>query len=115
MQVKIELNNIGKRYNSEWIFRNLTSTISSNEAYVLLGGNGSGKSTLLQVIGGNFLCSEGEINYTINNNVVEAENLYKHVSYATPYLELTEDFTIEELLQFHTLFKPFIPATAGIS
>lgn len=107
--VEIILNNVGKRYNHEWIFRNITSTITSNNSYVFMGGNGSGKSTLLQLIGGNFMCSEGSIDYTINNKPIKVENIYKHISYATPYLELTEDFTINEILDFHIQFKPLLP------
>ncbi|MBI3239362.1 MAG: ATP-binding cassette domain-containing protein, partial [Flavobacteriia bacterium] len=45
--MSITLNNLGKKFNREWIFRNLTLTINSGEKLVILGGNGSGKSTLL--------------------------------------------------------------------
>ncbi|MES2836774.1 MAG: ATP-binding cassette domain-containing protein [Bacteroidota bacterium] len=106
--VEIKLNNIGKRYNHEWIFRNVNETLTSNEAYVFMGGNGSGKSTLLQLVGSNFMCSEGTIDYSIADKKIETEQIFKHVSYATPYLELTEDFTINEILEFHIQFKPLL-------
>jgi len=45
--MKIQLANVGKRYNYEWIFRNINYEFTSDSNYVILGANGSGKSTLL--------------------------------------------------------------------
>jgi len=97
--MQIKLNNIGKRYNYEWIFRKVNYEFTSDNNYVILGGNGSGKSTLLQVITGNLMQSEGELNYTISDSKIENENIFKHLSFAAPYLELFEEFTLAELTQ----------------
>ncbi|GDX51649.1 hypothetical protein LBMAG27_06960 [Bacteroidota bacterium] len=105
--MKITLKSIGKRYNYEWIFRNLNSTFQSEKSYAILGPNGSGKSTMLQVIAGNIIPSTGEIFYFENENKIEPENFYKYISIAAPYLELPEEMTLEELLHFHSGFKKF--------
>ena len=105
--MKITLKSTGKRYNYEWIFRNLNSTFESNTSYAILGPNGSGKSTLLQVIAGNIVPSAGEIIYSFNEKNIETEIFFKYISIATPYLELPEEMTLEELLQFHSGFKKF--------
>ncbi len=105
--MKITLNTAGKRYNYEWIFRNLNSTFQSDKSYAILGPNGSGKSTMLQVIAGNIVPSTGEIFYFENENKIEPENFYQHISIAAPYLELPEEMTLEELLHFHSGFKKF--------
>ena len=106
--MQITLSNIGKRYNYEWIFRNVNYEFTSADKYVILGGNGSGKSTLLQVIAGNLTSSEGEINYTVNpQKQVVVENIFQHLSYASPYLELFEEFTLAESIEFQAKFKPF--------
>lgn len=60
----IELKNIGKKFNKDWIFRNLNYEFNSNNSYAITGTNGSGKSTLLQIISGFVMPSEGEIVYT---------------------------------------------------
>ena len=102
----INLNNLGKRYNYEWIFRNLTYTLESGNAYAVLGHNGSGKSTLLTVISGYNLQSEGDITYQLGTKKISPENAYQYLSLTAPYLELVEEFTLEEMLEFHTRFKP---------
>ncbi|MES2285937.1 MAG: ATP-binding cassette domain-containing protein [Bacteroidota bacterium] len=105
--MQIKLNNVGKRYNYEWIFRKVNYEFTSENNYVILGGNGSGKSTLLQVITGNLMQSEGEVNYTILDSKIENENIFKHLSFAAPYLDLFEEFTLAESIEFQAKFKPF--------
>lgn len=107
LKMNIQLTDIGKRYNYEWIFRKVTTGFSSENKYVILGANGSGKSTLLQVIAGNILSSEGTISYTKNGTVIDNEEIFKEVSIASPYLELFDEFTLEESIDFHSKFKPF--------
>lgn len=104
--MKISTQNLGKKFSNEWIFRNLNETFQSGESYTFVGSNGSGKSTLLQVISGYMPHSEGIINYEINNKIITVDNFYKHLIIAAPYLELIEDFTLTELLAFHSKFKP---------
>ncbi|MEI7801791.1 MAG: ABC transporter ATP-binding protein [Bacteroidota bacterium] len=105
--MKISLKATGKRYNYEWIFRNLDFTFQSDKSYAILGANGSGKSTLLQVIAGNIIPSTGEIFYHENENTIEPENFYQYITIASPYLELPEEMTLQELLHFHSGFKKF--------
>jgi ABC-type multidrug transport system ATPase subunit len=106
--MQITLSNIGKRYNSEWIFRHVNFQFNVSEKYVLLGGNGSGKSTLLQIIAGNYLPSAGTISYQINNIQIPSEEIYNYLTIAAPYLELLEEFTFQELIKLQKEFKPFL-------
>lgn len=100
--MKITLENIGKRFNREWIFRNVNYEFSLGNKYSILGTNGSGKSTLLQIIAGSLSQTEGEIKYE------NQELFFKNVSYAAPYLELAEEMTWQEAVQFHGKFKKFV-------
>ncbi|MCJ8164415.1 ATP-binding cassette domain-containing protein [Pontibacter sp. E15-1] len=104
--MQISLSNLGKRYNYEWIFRGLSYTFDSGSSYAILGHNGSGKSTLLTIIAGHNLHSEGEIAYTAGGQTIAPDEVYRHLSLTAPYLELVEDFTLTELIAFHTRFKP---------
>jgi ABC-type multidrug transport system ATPase subunit len=118
----ISLSNTGKRYNREWIFRHCSYTFTSGKKYAITGPNGSGKSTLLQVIAGATLHNEGTVEYQrgrqstddsqreTNNGKQETRNEhhYKNISIAAPYLELIEEMTAGEMLQFHAEFKPLI-------
>ncbi|HTJ52227.1 MAG TPA: ATP-binding cassette domain-containing protein [Cyclobacteriaceae bacterium] len=100
--MKITTQNLSKRFNREWIFRNLNHTFSSGNTYAITGPNGSGKSTLLQVLWGQMPQSAGNVEYlSETNEVVEIENVFKNVSISTPYMDLIEEFTLTEQLQFH--------------
>ena len=63
--MKISLTKAGKRYNRDWIFRNLSYEFVSGTSYAITGPNGSGKSTLLQAIGGALVLSEGQASYEL--------------------------------------------------
>jgi ABC-type multidrug transport system ATPase subunit len=99
--------NLGKKFRNEWVFRNLNYEFQSEESYTFIGANGSGKSTLLQVLSGFMPHSEGLINYKNNSKLVSIDDFYKHLVIAAPYLELIEDFTLTEIIDFHVKFKPF--------
>ncbi|MDB4921257.1 ATP-binding cassette domain-containing protein [Mucilaginibacter sp.] len=105
--MKISLQNIGRRFNREWIFRGVDHTFTDNKTYAILGPNGSGKSTLLQVLNGSLAPSVGQLNYFYNDAGVEITEVYKHLSLAAPYLELIEEFTLGEVIDFHFKFKPY--------
>ena len=104
--MKISLNNVGRRFNKEWIFRNLSTEFSSGNSYAILGPNGSGKSTLLSVLTGSLSPSEGEISFTEATSI-PVENIYRYISLAAPYLELVETFSLKEIIDFHFKFKNF--------
>ncbi|HTN07789.1 ABC transporter ATP-binding protein [Agriterribacter sp.] len=114
----ISLINAGKRFNRDWIFRHLTCQFSAGVAYAITGPNGSGKSTLLQVIAGAISPSEGKIEYhpksnqQHSGNPVNTDNIYLHISFAAPYLELIEEMTLQEFLHFHQQFKPLLASPA---
>lgn len=101
----IKLNNIGRRFNREWIFESIDYTFESGSSYAILGHNGSGKSTLLQVIAGSLSASSGTITYLEDGKNVDLDSIYQHIAVAAPYLELIEEFSLSELLDFHFRFK----------
>jgi ABC-type multidrug transport system ATPase subunit len=104
----IELKNAGRRFNQEWIFRNLDYKFEAPNKYAILGPNGSGKSTLISVLLGTLSPSEGEIFYS-NPEVIPVEEIYKQLGLAAPYLDLIEEFTLQETIDFHFKFKSVHP------
>jgi ABC-type multidrug transport system ATPase subunit len=102
----IDLKNAGRRFNQEWIFRDFTYQFITGGKYAILGPNGSGKSTLLSVLMGNLSPSEGSISYQ-EAKAIPVEDLYKYISFAAPYLDLIEEFTLQETIEFHFKFKAF--------
>jgi ABC-type multidrug transport system ATPase subunit len=106
--MKISLENAGKRYNREWIFRGATIDFISGNAYAITGPNGSGKSTLLQAIAGILQLSEGRITYS-DTSIIADEKIFSEVSFCAPYMEVMEEMTLLEFLSFHGQFKSYLP------
>src|SRR4026208_1192608 len=106
--MKISLTDAGKRFNRDWIFRHLTYEFSAGQSYAIIGPNGSGKSTLLQVLSGGMHLNEGNGQWTIDNKQLASENVYRYISICAPYLEVVEEMTLIEFLDFHSGFKPFL-------
>jgi ABC-type multidrug transport system ATPase subunit len=106
--MKISLTDAGKRFNRDWIFRHFTYTFETGNAYAITGPNGSGKSTLLQVLSGGMLINEGNGQWAIGNKQCSSDEIYKYVSICAPYLEVVEEMTAKEFIQFHRAFKPLL-------
>lgn len=107
-QITIQVTNAGKKFGREWIFRKVDLEIKPSEKIVILGLNGSGKSTLLQAMTGYLTLNEGSVAYSNNQQKTEDEQQYKLISLASPYLELVEDFTLQEQIEHANIYKPFL-------
>jgi ABC-2 type transport system ATP-binding protein len=126
--MKITLIDAGKRFNRDWIFRHLAYEFLPRQHYAITGPNGSGKSTLLQVIAGAMAISEGTVRYAGDSEApggsrasggsplsdIPPDQAYRYLSLSAPYLDLVEEMTAYEFLNFHSSFKPFLPSI-GIS
>src|SRR5580698_8133982 len=119
--MKITLIDAGKRFNRDWIFRHLRYEFLPRQHYAITGPNGSGKSTLLQVIAGAIAISEGEVRYASGPHStakfsstggssadIPPDQAYRYLSLSAPYLDLVEEMTALEFLNFHAAFKPFL-------
>jgi ABC-type multidrug transport system ATPase subunit len=105
MQIQVE--NLGRKFNRDWIFRNFSATFQSNQPVAITGANGSGKSTLLQIIAGILPATEGKVKYTFRQKSIDEDKIFRYLSLAAPYQELIEEFTLEESVTFHLQFKTF--------
>ncbi len=99
--VGFRLQQAGKRFNRDWIFRRLDLELHAGQQIALTGPNGSGKSTLLGVISAYHSLSEGSIRWTRAGQVTERDKVYSQLMLSAPYLELPEHLTAHELFDFH--------------
>ncbi len=106
--ITIQVTKAGKKFGREWIFRHVDLDIKPTDKIVILGLNGSGKSTLLQAITGYLALNEGSVTFYDNQQKLEEEHVYKLISLASPYLELVEDFTLQEQIEHAHIYKPFL-------
>jgi ABC-type multidrug transport system, ATPase component len=68
--MKIEVNNVTKKFKESIVVNDVTVTFESGKIYGLIGKNGSGKSVLLKMICGFYSPTEGEI-------LFDGENIIK--------------------------------------
>lgn len=106
--MKIKFASVSKRYRREWILRNIDLELEPAGRYAVTGPNGSGKSTFLKMLSGHLSPTKGKITFTKNERQIEIMDVYKHLSFAAPYIELIEEFTLLEALHFHQGFRPFL-------
>lgn len=106
--MQLEIKDIGKQYNRQWLFRHVSFTLQKGESMAVTGRNGSGKSTLMQVIYGLVQASEGEVN-------VNGANLFdphRYFALSSPYMELPSEFSITEI---HRLYRDLRKTEMDIS
>ncbi|MBS1765127.1 MAG: ATP-binding cassette domain-containing protein [Bacteroidetes bacterium] len=105
----IDINNAGKKFRSEWIFKNLSLQLQTGDILGVTGSNGSGKSTLLQVLSGFMSVSAGAVTYTYNRKSIHHDSVYEYISLASPYMMLVEDYTLTEMMHLYFKFKKIRP------
>jgi ABC-type multidrug transport system ATPase subunit len=106
--MKILLNNAGKRFQKQWIFRNISTTLEQGSITAVTGINGSGKSTFIKTLANYYTPSEGTVQYFLDENEVAPENCFNNISMAAPYLELVEELSLHEMFSFQESFKAFV-------
>ncbi len=99
------MNEASKRFQYEWIFKNLSLLLTQGQSLAITGGNGSGKSTLLKCLSGAIPITSGKITFENTGKEIPDSDWYKYLVIAAPYLELPEEFTLLELIHFHFKFK----------
>ncbi len=107
--MQITLQHISKRFQRHWIFKDINYSFSSPQAYALLGPNGCGKSTLLRIIAGMQSPSIGKLFYNNNDKAILADDIFNHISFSAPGMEIVEELTLREFFDFHFAFKRPLP------
>jgi ABC-type multidrug transport system ATPase subunit len=103
--VSLQLDDIGKRYKWEWIFKNLNYHFAQGTTYAVEGKNGAGKSTFLQILSGFLSPTLGKVYTSFDGKRIEREQVYQLTALAAPYSALIEDFTLLEAVRFQQNFK----------
>ena len=98
---------ISKRYGYHWIVKDFNHAFNNGIMYGIAGNNGSGKSTLIKILSGYLTPSAGTLSYQIGNKIVKSEDIFKFIALAAPYTDLINEYTLEEMFEFHQKFKPF--------
>ena len=106
--MQIELHNIGKRFNREWIFKDVNFSFDQSERTAIIGSNGSGKSTLLKIISAAEIPSSGKLIVSDENRVnIALNDIFSRISFAAPYADLPEELSPSEIFNLTNSFNPF--------
>lgn len=89
----LEVEALGKRYGTKWIFRGLGFSIERGQALIVVGRNGSGKSTLLRTLVGLVRPTEGRVRLPDGDPRLV-------VGVSTLEMSLYQHLTVEEHLRF---------------
>ena len=107
--MEILVRNLSKKFRQEFVIRDFNYRFHSGDSYALTGPNGSGKSTLLQLIAQFTLPNAGSVEML----GIDPESVYSQITYAAPYVELIEEYTLAEHLQI-LIKNNYLPATIAI-
>ena len=105
--LEITATGLTKRFARRRVVYDFTHHFPPGSVTAVVGHNGSGKSTLLRLLSGQLLPSEGDVRFRVRGADVPAERRYRQVSLTGPYLELVEELSGEELLDFHGKVRGF--------
>lgn len=101
--MKIIAEKLEKKFRKECIFSDFSFNFESGNAYAITGPNGSGKSSLLKIISFYSLHTKGLLSLIDeSNSAVNPDLAYKYISFAAPYVQIIEEFTLSELISFAT-------------
>lgn len=107
----LEALHISKQYNQLAVIHDFSHSFKSQTTYGIIGSNGSGKSTLLKILAGYITPQSGTLSCSIDEKKIAIEQLYRHVSFMAPYIDLIDDFTLRENMEFHFAHKKTVGPT----
>ena len=110
----LKLENVSKEFAGKRIFRDINFELKPGQSAAIVGPNGSGKTTLVRIICGLIRPSAGKVVYSVDGQVVDMLNVYKHIGLVGPYLELYEELTALENLLFFAKIKRVVDAREKI-
>ena len=102
---EINVQNLSKRFGYHWIIKDFDATYQAGNVYGIAGSNGSGKSTLVKMISGFLTPTSGKITYRIHSDTVSTNQVYHHLALVAPYTDLIQEYSLEEMFEFHQKFK----------
>jgi ABC-type multidrug transport system ATPase subunit len=102
---KITASQITKSFKRNIILSNINFSFNAPMSVGITGENGKGKSTLIKIISGYLTPTSGTIEYSFDGKEIATEDLFQYISFTGPYVDLIENMTLIESIDFHLLHK----------
>ena len=99
MTIELSGNKLTKVFNRRMIFEDISFSLRHQNTLLISGPNGSGKSTLVKMISGVLTPTRGEVRVTLEGEDA-LPSLHSIIGLMSPYLQMYDEFTARENLQF---------------
>jgi len=98
-QLQLSVQNLRKRFGGNRVFNDITLTHKGG-VMGIAGANGSGKSTLLQCFARLVRPTSGQVEWYKKEQQIDVQKITNHLGYAAPYINLYEELSCSENLEF---------------
>lgn len=99
MPIEIAGHNLKKVFNRRVVFEHISFRLAPRQTLLITGPNGSGKSTLVKIISGVLTPTEGKVVAGWSESTVVPQ-LHSIIGLVSPYLQMYDEFSPRENLQF---------------
>jgi heme exporter protein A len=114
MKVRLEANNLQMRFGRQKLFKDVSFVAENGQIIGITGANGSGKSTLVKILAGVLAPDKGSVQCQLDDVLVPNEERPHYIGLVAPYLQLYEDFSLLENLQFIAKVRGLAQASVRI-
>lgn len=97
--ISLQVQGLTRKYNRKTILKGLTFAHSKGTLGIA-GPNGSGKSTLMKCLAFLLRPNAGTIQWSENGSPLPSEKVRSLIGYAAPYINLYEELSVTENLEF---------------
>jgi ABC-type multidrug transport system ATPase subunit len=97
--ISLEVENLSKKYTGKTVLKALSFSHSQG-ILGISGANGSGKSTLLKCLAKLLKPTDGAIRWVDQGEELDQSEVIKQLGYAAPYLNLYDELTVFENIEF---------------
>lgn len=98
--IKLEVQNLAKRFGPRKVFDNIDFSLGQGQSLAVVGPNGSGKSTLLRLIIGLSIPTGGRVIFSDETRRLDFDRYRRHLSLVAPYMALYSPLSARENLHF---------------
>lgn len=100
MSVRLDANDVGKRFGRRVLFRGLSISVRGGDSLAVIGANGAGKSTLLRIFAGVLTPTKGRVELHVDEVRISPDQHPLRVGLVAPYMNVYDGFSPRENLRF---------------